>query len=304
MAKILISIASYRDLELANTIQSCLQEASDPTRLRFAICHQYDDATKSLLSKWWPHDNRFRVAEMEWTSARGVGLARSICNGLYGGEEYFLQIDSHMRFTLGWDNEIIKEWKTLALYVNQPVLSEYPAPWHYDKDRNEIRGEWFRSCLVVNHLDHGWIPSFKAHQLGGMVPPHFRCRFSAAGFLFGSGSLCSLPYDPNVCFSGEEILLSFRLWKQGYEIFSPLRPYLWHLYDRPSTSRFWNAQSDIYGDMLITSLHSLRDQLLFPARSDVQRFQEFCGVDFDRRYFNNDWLRNYLITDNNKFKFS
>ena len=43
--RIFVQIASYRDPDLAATVASALDMAAEPDRLRFGICHQYDDRT-------------------------------------------------------------------------------------------------------------------------------------------------------------------------------------------------------------------------------------------------------------------
>ena len=46
---IFVQIAAYRDPELADTVRSALGAAAHPERLRFGICHQFDDITGGLL---------------------------------------------------------------------------------------------------------------------------------------------------------------------------------------------------------------------------------------------------------------
>ncbi len=59
---IFIQIASYRDPELMNTLQSCLDNAEAPQNLRFGICHQFceKDSFWQDLQKY-ESDERFRI---------------------------------------------------------------------------------------------------------------------------------------------------------------------------------------------------------------------------------------------------
>ena len=59
--------------------------------------------------------------------------------------------------------------------------------------------------------------------------------FTAAGyFVAHSGFLKEVPFDPFLpwIFMGEEIIMSTRLWTSGYDIFSPPRSVVGHMYVR------------------------------------------------------------------------
>jgi hypothetical protein len=47
---------------------------------------------------------------------------------LYAGEEYTLQIDSHMRFTRHWDETLIRMLRQLVdeCGIPKPILTAYP----------------------------------------------------------------------------------------------------------------------------------------------------------------------------------
>ena len=44
-----------------------------------------------------------RVVETDYKQSRGACWARHEAQKLYNGEDYVLQLDSHMRFVQGWD---------------------------------------------------------------------------------------------------------------------------------------------------------------------------------------------------------
>ena len=43
--------------------------------------------------------------------SRGACWARRQAQGVYGGEDFLLQIDSHMRAVENWDELLVKTWK-------------------------------------------------------------------------------------------------------------------------------------------------------------------------------------------------
>ncbi len=99
METIFVCIASYRDNELEKTVRDCIRKAMYPERLFFGIHWQYDN------HEFFEYifDRRFRIKKTYYKDSQGACWARHEAQKLYGGEDYVLQIDSHMRFVQGWD---------------------------------------------------------------------------------------------------------------------------------------------------------------------------------------------------------
>ena len=100
---IFISIASYRDLELPKTVNSLYQNADNPEDLVFGIVNQ--DARNKHAT--FPHlKDQLRTNNIHYKDAKGAGYARKLAMELYDNEDYFFQVDSHMRFAKGWDTKL------------------------------------------------------------------------------------------------------------------------------------------------------------------------------------------------------
>ena len=108
METIFISIASYRDPELLPTLRDCLANAKNPDKLRFGICWQHDE-TETLGE--FADDSRFKFIKVPYALAKGACWARSLIQSLYNNKTYYLQLDSHHRFTKNWDATLIKMLK-------------------------------------------------------------------------------------------------------------------------------------------------------------------------------------------------
>ena len=111
--KIFIQIASYRDPQLILTIEDMLKNAKRPKNLVLSIARQYheDDGFDNLDK--YRKDKRFKILDIPYTESNGVCWARNLTQQLYDGEEYTMQIDSHMRFIKDWDDVLIKMIKGL-----------------------------------------------------------------------------------------------------------------------------------------------------------------------------------------------
>ena len=101
---IFISIASFRDPTLVKTIKSALDNAKYPDSIVFGLGLQYEPEEMPDLSFLHPRQKK----TLYWKPEDRPGLIkiRYLLSKLYGYEQYFLMIDSHMEFIKDWDLKI------------------------------------------------------------------------------------------------------------------------------------------------------------------------------------------------------
>ena len=102
MNKIFISIASYRDPELINTLINLINCANEPDNLVIVVLEQNSDTDISIEGIF----SQVKLLKMNYKFAKGPYYARYIIQKEYNEEEYYLQIDSHMRFEMNWDTTL------------------------------------------------------------------------------------------------------------------------------------------------------------------------------------------------------
>ena len=157
-ATIFVSIISYRDSELPHTVRDLFLTATHPDRVKVGIVYQLnsaaDDATCRLLPEHLSdfdelttdstaeggkksrkgefYHHHVRTLSLPHTEAKGPIFARHLAASLYGGENFVLQIDSHMRFRRGWDAYLIHLLETIEQTegCDKVVLSTYPLGYH------------------------------------------------------------------------------------------------------------------------------------------------------------------------------
>jgi glycosyltransferase involved in cell wall biosynthesis len=240
--KIFVQIASYRDPELVKTLKSMIDNAKRPKNLRFGICRQYhpDDLFDSLDE--YKGDNRFRVLDVLYTESKGVCWARNQVQQLYEGEEYTMQIDSHMRFEKNWDDEFIKMIKQLQKKgFEKPLLTGYVSSFNPDNDPAErVREPW---RMVFDRF----IPEGAVFFLPETIPGWEKlkepvtARFYSAHFCFTLGEFSKeVQHDPEYYFHGEEISIAARAYTFGYDLFHPHRTLVWHEYTRKGRTKQWD----------------------------------------------------------------
>jgi hypothetical protein len=297
MQTILVQIAAYRDSELIKTIQSALAAAALPDRLRFAVVNQAGEETEHLLDEY-ANDPRFTIETTSWRDARGVGAARRRTDEMFNGEDFFLQIDSHMRFLQDWDERLITQWQ--ACDDSSAIISSYPPAYRYDENDTEIFIKSNPNRLVVHEFYLGYIPIFFGKELPGKPDKPVAAAFVAGGLQFGPGRVCTeVVYQSDICFIGEEIVHSLRLFTHGYNIYAPTDQVISHLYIRSKNQKdvhhFWNDFTQdtelkpIYEQMNKLSYQTVADYLS-GKRTDgigtvrtLREFENFTGVDFDKK---------------------
>jgi len=238
--QIFVSVASYRDDECIQTLESIFDNADSPYDIFVGTCQQnktQDEQCESGLPD--KYKKQVRDISMDYMKAKGPTYARYWCSTLWEGEEFFLQIDSHTHFNKHWDTDLIKMFNECP--SDKVVLSAYPAT----KDQMNTKGS---PEMCNGKLKDNNIPSFLAGWTGHSDTPKKSPKpFAAGGFMFLRGEfLEDIPYDPNLShlFQGEETLLSARLWTHGYDFYTPNLKVCWHHYGRKDKPKYWTDHKE------------------------------------------------------------
>ncbi|GAB3444627.1 GlcNAc-transferase family protein [Insolitispirillum peregrinum] len=239
---IFVAIASYRDPDLAATMSDLFAKADAPDRLRVGVCLQWVPEDDTDCAPWPDRPAQVRVLEVHARDSQGACWARSRTQELMAGEDYYFQIDSHMRFVPGWDSLL------LAMLAAAPspraVLSTYPLsfepPSTFSPPRYvRIHPKGFDTDGILLQRSTG----ASIEDAPKVLEP--TCHLGA-GLLFAAAAMVrDVPYDPYLYFQGEEISLAVRLWSHGWDLFTPNQAVAYHDYTpRPSRPRHWEDQKD------------------------------------------------------------
>ncbi len=241
-SKIFVQIASYRDPQLRHTIADMIKNAKRPEKLVLGIARQFkeEDGFDDLSD--YQDDVRFRILNIPYDESKGVCWARNLTQQLYDGEQYTLQIDSHMRFAPNWDEEMINMIKQLQKKGHKkPLLTGYVSSFDPDNDpAGRVQEPWrmafdrFIPEGAVFFLPES-IPNWK--ELKEPVP----ARFYSAHFCFTLGEFSvEVQHNPEYYFHGEEISIAARAYTWGYDLFHPHKVLIWHEYTRKGRTKQWD----------------------------------------------------------------
>lgn len=244
--RIFVQIASYRDPQLIPTLKSMLENSKKPKNLRIGICRQYHPDDKFDVLDEYKDDSRFRVVDVLYSESKGVCWARNQVQQLYDGEEYTLQIDSHMRFEKNWDDELIKMVKGLQKGgFEKPLLTGYVSS--FDPD-NDPKG---RTMVPWRMSFDRFIPEGAVFFLPETIPgwesitEPVPSRFYSAHFAFTLGKFSTeVQHDPEFYFHGEEISIAVRAYTHGYDLFHSHKVLIWHEYTRKGRTKQWDDDKE------------------------------------------------------------
>ena len=292
--KIFVQIASYRDPQLIPTIENLLENAKKPKNIVIGVARQFhpEDGFDDLSK--YKKDKRFRILDIPYTDSKGVCWARHQVQQLYGGEEYTLQIDSHMRFEKNWDDEMIKQLQKKG--YKKPLLTGYVSSFDPENDpEGRVKEPWrmsfdrFTPEGVVFFLPET-IPGWQ--EMKEPVP----ARFYSAHYCFTLGEFSKeVQHDPEFYFHGEEISITVRAYTHGYDLFHPHKVLIWHEYTRKGRTKQWDDDKEWY--LKNISCHKKNRQLLgvdgekfdgdysewFGSERTIKDYEKYAGLLFETR---------------------
>lgn len=241
---IFVSIASFRDRELSSTVNSLLSNADSPEEIFLGIVSQ--DLKEKHLD--FTHIKNCKQINLHVKDARGAGYARKLAMDLYDNQDYFFQIDSHMRFAKHWDSKL-KNMLLLAqndAQTEKIILSQFPAPYFIGSDNKEHYPKndpylWDRPSWTKPFNTHKGVWAGLRQDMDDFSKPH-KSQTVLAGYIFAPGNIVKeVPYDDRISFMGEELCFALRAYTRFWEIYAPNEMLVWHFYKRVDDPKIWKG---------------------------------------------------------------
>lgn len=232
MEKIYVSIAGLDEIDLKETVISCINNAKFPDRVRIGVCSQYQQYEKISLSNIKNVD----IIEIDSNMVLGVGAPRMLSSMLCNDEKYFLQIDAHMIFSESWDEYLIACYESAKKINDKVILSGYAPAWFRDINNNIIKQDNNSKDLILTITnDKKIMQPIISHCKAESIFNVDSCilieqKALSYHFIFSESNFVKdfLP-DPFIIYNGDEATLSLRAFSRGYKFYSPDKPILWHL---------------------------------------------------------------------------
>lgn len=302
---IFISVAAFCDPLLLHTVEDGVRKAAQPEALVWAVVDQHPQDRGAALRAVTGRSS-LRYLQLHPVQSRGVCWARSVVGSLYAGEDYFLQIDSHMLFEPGWDTELIAQLRALRLRSARPIVSIYPYGFDFHHGAPVVTDKFDPAAALVFKVDAAAPMTSEQVTLTFKAVPVSATEavegfHVAGGFLFAPGEFAQqLPYDPRLYFHGEEQSLALRAYTHGWDVFHPIRIPLYHHYKPAGQSHDtqhwqpqWESRRDFRFQDLTRAAHERlldlvdqRRELGIYGLGQVRTLQSFAtasGIDYAHR---------------------
>jgi len=230
MDKIFISISGIDEIDVKQTVTSCLENADNPESVVFGLCVQYQQYKPDVFDDI----KNARVVKISSEEILGVGMARTISYALNCGEKYFLLIDAHMLFEKGWDTRLINYYLAAKKINDKMIISGYAPSWYRNKDNNIIREDFDKKSLTLVNSDVAEQPIVGFDHNPEIININslklIKQKAASCHFIFTeTKNIKNFLPDPEIIYNGDEATLSLRLYSQGYDILCPDETILWHL---------------------------------------------------------------------------
>ncbi|MAF25191.1 hypothetical protein CL634_06410 [bacterium] len=310
MNKIFINIAAYRDPELIPTVRDAIEKAQNKERLSIGICWQFDkDEPENFDEEKDPifEGVKLRYIRIPQDKSMGMNWARKLAHGFWSKEyNYYLQIDSHMRFVENWDYELVKLIPQCD--SDNPIISQRCLPYYPKTGEVKpiggttfLHGKKFRDNGVLT-VAAGHINTKKE----GINKP-LATAFISGHFMFSrAGLIKQMPYDEDIAIiaTGDEPILSIKSFTRGWDIFAPHKPVLYHHFYRDDHPKFHGDHKDKnkknHWDKLSKIGVKRTNQILYEnyvgeyglgTERSLKDFGEYAHIDFEKREVKTPSLR-------------
>lgn len=236
--KIFISVASYRDPECKNTINSIINNSDNPELLVIVVCEQNsikDDFNLKIneIKTKAP----IKIIKMNYKDARGPCWARFLIQQEWKGEEYYLQIDSHTKFVIHWDTKLKEELNKIP---GKSCLSNYVGIYDVITQKpisSGLRGPL--NAVSINKTDN--FVRYNSNYFSFISKP-LKSRGWSACFSFSKSDIIHDggydPYTPFLFF-GEESDIFCRLYSRKWKFYVPSVVICYTCFNRNYRKTFW-----------------------------------------------------------------
>lgn len=246
MSDIYVQIPAYRDSELGPTLLDLYAQATEPTRLHTCVVWQHSpeeelaDDVRALPG--------LELVDVPADTSEGCNWARRIAQQRWAGERLTLLLDSHHRFAPGWDTLAVGMYEDLLRAgVQRPLLTGYLPAYDPELDpfgRGDAPYKMYplgREAGVLTKLTSRPIPWWQ--DLTGPIP----ADFLSLHFVLTDGAFNrEVPFDQDLYFFGDELVVGLRAFTLGFDFYHPHRVIGWHAYSRNQRVPHWDDHPDWY----------------------------------------------------------
>lgn len=287
--KIFVSIVSYRDPLLVDTINSLLETASGRHKITIGVFEQ--TVIENSLVTINPHlveHPQIRYKRIDPIYSEGVGWARAINAMQIEDEDLMYQIDSHMVFDNDWDRYLVNDWKKARDKVGHDRVIITGSCMNYSIENGSIHRHTTATAMTckVKYFHYQDNSIIGAH--GELIPAtkdvEPAIHICAGNFLMPTKWVKEVGINHKVFFDGEEQLLVLSSLAKGYKLFHPRSLHCYHFVGSGNyVTKQWHEPiitMDQYGAFVKRSIDQLTDFIDNIDEDILEEYREWSGVDY------------------------
>ena len=296
VSRIFINIPAYKDPELWLTVKDFIDNAKYPERVFFGITLQSDNIHQDRIQSF--EYNNVSLDAIEPGSLVGCQPARKNSHKFYREEDYYLNMDSHMRSIQNWDTEIIREYEFNKEQYGISVFTAYAPPYDLSEnnetiiDKNITKNPTFKmSESNVDNFYKNLVPQFTSQYTNSgnnVLSPYVSGHF----FFTERQVIEKVPFMTDITFTEEEPLMALRFFTAGFNLVTPSKVFVYHRYGRGGRRLFWedfpekffpeDLKSRTFFQELVTNPRIDQMSGLFDVRT-IEDYEKYSGISFSSK---------------------
>lgn len=308
METIFVCFSGIDEIDIRQTLTSCLENSKYPERIYFGIGIQYHQYNRESFKDF----SNLKQIEIIFDEVLGVGSTRQMVSLLHNNETYCLQIDAHMIFNKDWDEKIIEYYKAAKQVNNKVLISGYAPSWYRDMNDNiyKEKNTPSQSLTLINDFERsnqpivGFMPLQDAILVNSLML--YEQKAVSYHFIFSEISMFNelLP-DPLIIYNGDEATISLRAITRGYRVYMPNEIILWHLNksadnfysnekrrwqplflgkQEPNSLREIRANQQAYDRVKDIFLGNILGYYGAETKEDILWYSSYVGINFEECY--------------------
>jgi hypothetical protein len=232
--RIFVSIVSYRDDLLADTILNLIGTKSGLSQITIGVFEQtkYEDSLAAkhpeLVQMPWI---RYKRIDPEYSA--GVGWARHINSLQMTDEDYYYQIDSHAQFDVNWDRELLKDYKlAVEKYRNDRIVVTTNCKNYFLNEEGrpvkEGENEQITCKSTYFYFQKDYIIGAHGEWIDAQPNVTDAIHIFAGNLFTRSDWVHEVGVNPKMFFEGEEQYLTLASFAAGYQLCHPREIHCYH----------------------------------------------------------------------------
>jgi FkbM family methyltransferase len=299
--KIFVSIVSYRDAVLEQTVHSLIDNLSNYNEITISILDQSYD-TFSISHPCIIYN------QIDPKFSKGVGWARHQNSLNLTNEDFYYQIDSHAIFDKNWDLYLIDdylaykaEYLTSKIAMSSACHSFSMIDGVATKDTTfspteVLIAKYTRKPILSETNKHLSVHSYYYNCTDRIIPA---IHLYGGNFFTHSEFISTVGICPHLFFTGEEQYLTLSAFFNDYKLVHHTSIHNYHLtYNNNTYLTKLHVEPVISDDDLLKletdSINFFNEYINSISNDDLQRFYEYSGVDYKNNHIDEQSLCDFL----------